>query len=133
MEFLPLGASKGAAVAKLLKRLDIDPANVLALGDGENDVEMLRLAGTSVAMAGSSSVVVDAARGNVGASNDDNGVAEAIETYVLSTRGLPPASEMGKVRADVDEGREAAAGEKRKKTRLPSPKAAAMDSIRDCS
>ena len=63
MEFLPLGASKGAAVAKLLKRLDIDPANVLALGDGENDVEMLRLAGTSVAMAGSSSVVVDAARG----------------------------------------------------------------------
>ena len=45
---------------------------------------------------------------------------------MLSTRGLPPASEMWKVRADVDEGREAAAGEKRKKTRLPSPKAAAM-------
>ena len=127
LEFLPLGASKGVAVAKLLKRLDIDPANVLALGDGENDVEMLRLAGTSVAMGGSSSIVVDAARGNVGASNDDNGVAEAIETYVLSTRGLPPASEMGKVRVDVDEGREAAGvDEKRKKTRLPSPKAAAM-------
>ena len=126
LEFLPLGASKGVAVAKLLKRLDIDPANVLALGDGENDVEMLRLAGTSVAMGGSSSIVVDAARGNVGASNDDNGVAEAIETYVLSTRGLPPASEMGKVRVDVDEGREAAVDEKRKKTRLPSPKAAAM-------
>ena len=127
LEFLPLGASKGAAVAKLLKRLDIDPANVLALGDGENDVEMLRLAGTSVAMGGSSALVVDAARGNVGASNDDNGVAEAIETYVLSTRGLPPASEMGKVRVDVDEGREAAgADEKRKKSRLPSPKAAAM-------
>ena len=127
LEFLPLGASKGAAVAKLLKRLDIDPANVLALGDGENDVEMLRLAGTSVAMAGSSALVVDAARGNVGASNDDNGVAEAIETYVLSTRGLPPASEMGKVRVDVDEGRAAVAvDEKRKKSRLPSPKAAAM-------
>ena len=61
LEFLPLGASKGAAVAKLLKRLDIDPANVLALGDGENDVEMLRLAGTSVAMGGSSALVACAA------------------------------------------------------------------------
>jgi hypothetical protein len=118
LEFLPLGASKGAAVAKLLKRLDIDPANVLALGDGENDVEMLRLAGTSVAMGGSSALVVDAARGNVGASNDDNGVAEAIETYVLSTRGLPPASEMGKVRVDVDEGREAAAAWTRRGRKL---------------
>ena len=63
LEFLPLGASKGAAVAKLLKRMDVDPANVLALGDGENDVEMLELVGTSVAMAGSSEKVVAAARG----------------------------------------------------------------------
>ena len=97
LEFLPKGASKGAAVERLLKRLDIDPRNVLALGDGENDVEMLRLAGTAVAMAGSGDKVVAAAGGVVGPSNDDNGVAAAIEKYVLSTRGLPPASEMGKI------------------------------------
>ena len=45
LEFLPRGASKGAAVERLLKRLGVNPENVLALGDGENDVEMLRLAG----------------------------------------------------------------------------------------
>jgi len=43
-----MGASKGAAVARLLQQMDINPSNVLALGDGENDVEMLRLAGVGV-------------------------------------------------------------------------------------
>ena len=134
LEFLPKGASKGAAVERLLKRLDIDPRNVLALGDGENDVEMLRLAGTAVAMAGSSAKVVAAAGGVVGASNDENGVAAAIETYVLSTRGLPPASEMGKIRVEIDEDEAnellAAVGVDEDaddvERRLPSPKAAAM-------
>ena len=134
LEFLPKGASKGAAVERLLKRLDIDPRNVLALGDGENDVEMLRLAGTAVAMAGSSAKVVAAAGGVVGASNDENGVAAAIETYVLSTRGLPPASEMGKIRVEIDEDEAnellAAVGVDDDaddvERRLPSPKAAAM-------
>ena len=102
LEFLPLGASKGAAVAKLLKRMDVDPANVLALGDGENDVEMLELVGTSVAMAGSSEKVVAAARGNVGLSNDEGGVADAIERYVLNPRGLESAIDV-KVSEDEDE------------------------------
>ena len=102
LEFLPLGASKGAAVAKLLKRMGVDPANVLALGDGENDVEMLELAGTSVAMAGSSEKVAAAARGNVGLSNDEGGVADAIERYVLNPRGLESASDV-KVSEDEDE------------------------------
>ena len=133
LEFLPKGASKGAAVERLLKRLDIDPRNVLALGDGENDVEMLRLAGTAVAMAGSGAKVVAAAGGVVGPSNDDNGVAAAIEKYVLSTRGLPPASEMGKIRVEIDDDEAnellAAVGVddvKDVERRLPSPKAAAM-------
>ena len=60
---------------RLLKRLGVDAGNVMALGDGENDVEMLRLAGLSVAMAGSAPKVVEAAGGNVGLSNDENGVA----------------------------------------------------------
>ena len=133
LEFLPKGASKGAAVERLLKRLDIDPRNVLALGDGENDVEMLALAGTAVAMAGSGAKVVAAAGGVVGPSNDDNGVAAAIEKYVLSTRGLPPASEMGKIRVEIDDDEAnellAAVGVddvKDVERRLPSPKAAAM-------
>ena len=101
LEFLPRGASKGAAVERLLKRLGVNPENVLALGDGENDVEMLRLAGVAVAMKGAGEKVIEAANGNVGLSNDDGGVADAIERYVLATRGLQPASEM--IRESVDE------------------------------
>ena len=47
---LPQGASKGDGLRRLLERLGVEPGAVLACGDGENDVEMLRLAGTSVAM-----------------------------------------------------------------------------------
>ena len=94
LEFLPMGASKGAAVARLLVRLGVDPKNVLALGDGENDAEMLALAGTAVAMKGSAPLVVDASRGVIGGSNDEDGVADAVEKYVLAARGLRPASEI---------------------------------------
>ena len=30
-------------MSKLLQELDVDPVNLLALGDGENDVEMLQV------------------------------------------------------------------------------------------
>ena len=49
-QVLPLGASKGDGLGRLLKLLGVDPAAVLACGDGENDVEMLQMVGTSVAM-----------------------------------------------------------------------------------
>jgi HAD superfamily hydrolase (TIGR01484 family) len=45
LEVLPLGASKGSSVALVLEELGVAPEEVMALGDGENDVEMLRLAG----------------------------------------------------------------------------------------
>jgi len=94
LEFLPLGVSKGAAVARLLKRINVDPKNVLALGDGENDAELLALVGTAVAMKGSSRKVIDAAKGNVEwHGNDEDGVAWAVEKYVLAAKGLAPASE----------------------------------------
>ncbi len=47
---LPRGASKGDGLRRLLGELGVDPANVLACGDGENDFEMLQLVGTSCAM-----------------------------------------------------------------------------------
>lgn len=40
---LPLGASKGAGVEKLLEHLGISADNLMALGDGENDVGMLKV------------------------------------------------------------------------------------------
>ncbi|KAL4433464.1 hypothetical protein ABPG77_010317 [Micractinium sp. CCAP 211/92] len=87
LEVLPLGASKGLGVGWLLDRLGVDPAAVLALGDGENDVEMLQLAGLGVAM-GNAGPPALAAADAVTASNEEDGVARAIERYVLAPRGL---------------------------------------------
>jgi len=59
----------------------------MALGDGENDVEMLQLVGLGVAVGNAAAKVKETADVEVG-SNDQDGVAEAIERYVLAPRGL---------------------------------------------
>jgi hydroxymethylpyrimidine pyrophosphatase-like HAD family hydrolase len=87
LEVLPLGASKGASVAWLLQRLGVSPGRCMALGDGENDVEMLRLAGLGVAV-GNAGPAARAAADVVVGSNDEDGVAQAIERFVLRPRGL---------------------------------------------
>lgn len=90
LEVLPLGASKGAGVAWLLDYLGMDPAGMLALGDGENDIEMLQLAAVGVAMGNAGAKVKGVADAVVG-SNDEDGVAQAIQQYVLQPRGLATA------------------------------------------
>ena len=82
LEVLPLGASKGAGLKHLLDILHIDPANVLALGDGENDIEMLEMAGFGVAM-GNGMPKLKAVADYVSASNDEDGWALAVEKFVL--------------------------------------------------
>ena len=66
----------------LLNEMGVDPAVVMAVGDGENDLELLRMAGLSVAMGNAADAVKAAADAVVG-SNEDAGVAEAIERFVL--------------------------------------------------
>ncbi len=74
--------SKGSALAVWAKRTGIDPSEVMAIGDNFNDLEMLAFAGRPVLMGNS-----DPALGQDGwavtASNDDDGVARAIRTYIL--------------------------------------------------
>lgn len=84
LEVLPEGASKGAGLAWLLEHMGVDPQGVMAMGDGENDIEMLHLAGVSVAM-GNAGPKVKAAADVIVASNDEDGVAEAIHRFVLGT------------------------------------------------
>lgn len=83
LEFLPVGASKGDGLRRLLARLDVDPAHVLALGDAENDLEMLELAGIGVAMANANDRV-KAVADYITASNDEDGVGLAVERFVLN-------------------------------------------------
>jgi Cof subfamily protein (haloacid dehalogenase superfamily) len=83
IEVMPLGVSKGEGVRWLLEEMGIDPAVVMAVGDGENDLELLRMAGLGVAM-GNAGDAVKAAADVVVGSNEDAGVAEAVERFVRS-------------------------------------------------
>lgn len=60
----------------------MDRANVMAVGDQENDLTMLQSAGTSVAMGNAIPVVKWTARFET-ASNAEDGVALAIKRFVL--------------------------------------------------
>jgi Cof subfamily protein (haloacid dehalogenase superfamily) len=81
-EILPHGASKGAGLMHLLDALGIPPECTLAIGDGENDIEMLQMAGLGVAM-GNAPDQLKAVADAVVATNEQDGVAEALERFVL--------------------------------------------------
>jgi len=75
-------AGKGPSLEKLAAHLGVDRANVMAVGDQENDLTMLQFAGTSVAMGNAIAAVKQTARFET-ATNADDGVALAIERFVL--------------------------------------------------
>ena len=81
-EILPRDVSKGRGVAIVARELGIDLNDVMAIGDAENDREMLELVGMSVAMGNAPESLKAAAR-YVTTSNDEDGVAEALERYIL--------------------------------------------------
>jgi Cof subfamily protein (haloacid dehalogenase superfamily) len=76
------GCTKASGVITLAERLDIPLEQVMAIGDNNNDVEMLQAVGWGVAMGQASDAVKAAARA-VTASNTEDGVALAIERYIL--------------------------------------------------
>ena len=80
------GADKGAALALATAKMGIAANEVIAFGDSESDLEMFRVAGASVAMGQASDHVKSSATA-VTVSNDDDGVAVAIER-LLATGSL---------------------------------------------
>lgn len=83
LEILPPNTDKGAALAKIAQRLDISREEVMAIGDSMNDEAMIRWAGTGVAMVNGDERIKEIASMVTGKSNDDDGVAEIIERYIL--------------------------------------------------
>ena len=82
LEVLPPNSSKGVALKALLKSMNFTPDQVLAIGDGENDLEMIELAGIGVAVGNADPKLKEAADHIVG-TNDKDAVAEALEKFVL--------------------------------------------------
>ena len=75
-------AHKGAVLKELAEMLSIDISEVMAFGDGDNDASMIKEAGLGVAMGNSGKMALEVAD-YVTDSNNDNGVAKAIEKFVL--------------------------------------------------
>jgi HAD superfamily hydrolase (TIGR01484 family) len=76
----PLGVTKGAELEVLRLRLGISAEDTLAIGDGGNDIEMLRWAAHGVAMGQAQAVVQEAADAVTGTIFDD-GAAEVLDRF----------------------------------------------------
>ena len=82
IEIMPRGVNKGFGVVSLAARLQIPLAQVMTLGDQENDIPMLSAAGCGVAM-GNASPETKAAARYVTDTNQECGFAKAVERFAL--------------------------------------------------
>lgn len=81
LEVIPRRINKGQGIRDICRTLEINPGQVIAFGDAENDIPMLREAGVGVAM-GNAAENVKAAADLVTLSNNDDGIAAALETLL---------------------------------------------------
>lgn len=82
LEVVPKGVKKSASLESLLLKLKIDRSELIAFGDGMNDIPMLEYAGFSVVMQNAYPEVKKYAD-YITLSNDECGVAHAIKKFVL--------------------------------------------------
>jgi len=81
LDLAPVGVSKASGLAHVAEQLGIDAADVLAIGDGRNDIEMLRWAGRGVAMGQAVEEVIAAADDVTGTVYDDGAAVEISRWY----------------------------------------------------
>jgi len=81
LEVFDRDVHKWSMVRACCEQFGIDPARTAAIGDGLNDVQLVREAGLGVAMANADERVLEVARRTT-TSNDENGVARALESLV---------------------------------------------------
>ena len=83
VEVMEKGINKGKAITFMAEKLGIPVEEVMAFGDGANDIAMIEAAGIGVAMANGIPEIREAAD-IVAVSNDEDGVAKIIEEYILN-------------------------------------------------
>lgn len=84
-EVVAAGVNKGSTLAHLCTVLGVAPEHTAAIGDSDNDVEMLRFAGRSFAMASAPDHVRQAAK-DVTGDSDHDGVVQAVERLLEEWR-----------------------------------------------
>ena len=81
VEVLTKGVNKAFGLEKLAQKLNIQPSEIVAIGDAANDIEMLEYAGLAIAM-GNASEEVKAIADIVTDTNENNGVIKAIDNLI---------------------------------------------------
>ena len=76
-----MGIEKSQSIDKLIKTIGIKQEEVIAVGDGYNDMGMIQYAGLGVAMANAEDEV-KAAANYVTLSNEEDGVAVVVEKFI---------------------------------------------------
>ncbi len=80
LELVPKGIDKAQSLLRLLAKISLTPADLIAFGDGYNDMSMLKLASMGVAME-NAAPEVKAEADYVTLSNEEDGVAAALEHF----------------------------------------------------
>lgn len=76
LELVPKGIDKAASISRLLQHIGLNREEVIAIGDGYNDLSMIQYAGLGVAMCNAQEAVKDEADAITEKSNDEDGVAD---------------------------------------------------------
>jgi len=82
LEFMSINTNKGYGVTKLCEEIGIDLADVMAIGDNSNDVEMLKVVGIPVCMINGAEEAKEVSRYITKYSNDEEGVAKHLRWYI---------------------------------------------------
>lgn len=81
LEVSPKGVSKAMGLMKLCEHLNITLSDVIVVGDADNDIEALKVAGLSVAMGNAKQHIQDMCDVIV-SDNDHDGCVDVIEKYL---------------------------------------------------
>jgi hydroxymethylpyrimidine pyrophosphatase-like HAD family hydrolase len=82
MDILRKGINKGIALEKLAEYYQVSSDEVIAVGDNNNDIDMIKYAGMGVAMGNAENKVKDVAQ-YITATNTDGGIVRVIQEYIL--------------------------------------------------
>ncbi len=82
LEVLPKNINKARALEHLLGVMNVSKDELMAFGDGYNDLSMIEYAGTGVAMSNGNDVVKNAAD-IIAPSNDEDGIVDILKKFVL--------------------------------------------------
>jgi len=82
LEILPQNIDKAYSLSKLLEHLNLSKDEMIACGDGFNDLTMVEHAGLGVAMANAQDIVKEAAD-YITLSNDEDGIVHVLEKYIF--------------------------------------------------